>query len=462
MFDPPDIIRILVGAILFWIGVYLVSRNIKSQLAWVLFIFLFSLSWYIVFVDVITPLYANDLGTSILLYQLTNWTYILPIPIVLHLSTLTTKRGALAVNKISLRLIYLVAVILLLLATFTNLVTDNSNILSHSSVYGYFMGRGPLFPIIAVITAWASILAAWNYLSALKANPTLINKYKFGLATAGAVAYAIIGPFLVYIYYSTSLYDFAVSSTAPLLIAPVVLWIVSIFFFRLVSDIEDLFNLKEFVYLSLAILLICSLNAFVYSQFAYLLGKLSLVYTAIFLYVTIFTHNFYDWLTTFIRDLLYNAGKGFSLITDADVNDLVRNFHTPEKIEASSIVRFKSVKHRAKNGQLVDAAQQLVRDSIEYFKQSDFPRRNKQNLKYQILKMTTVDGSEEGQILWELGFDGYPMKIMTGEDSTRKPLFKIESMSDYTATSRNAFIALKKEAIHDLAWRLSYLERNSK
>ena len=75
--------------------------------------------------------------------------------------------------------------------------------------------------------------------------------------------------------------------------------------------------------------------------------------------------------------------------------------------------------------------------------------------------MVTIDESEEGQILWELGFDGYPMKILTSEDSTRKPLFKIESMSDYTATSRNAFIALKKEAIHDLAWRLSYLERTS-
>ena len=76
--------------------------------------------------------------------------------------------------------------------------------------------------------------------------------------------------------------------------------------------------------------------------------------------------------------------------------------------------------------------------------------------------MLTQDSAEEGQILWELGFEGYPMKIMAGEDSTRKPIFSIESMSDYTATSRNAFIALKKEAIHDLAWRLSYIEKTTK
>ena len=83
------------------------------------------------------------------------------------------------------------------------------------------------------------------------------------------------------------------------------------------------------------------------------------------------------------------------------------------------------------------------------------------NIKYQILKMSAIDEADEGQILWELGFDGYPFKIMQGENNTRKPIFKVESMSDYTATSRNAFIALKKEATHDLAWRLSYLEKTS-
>jgi hypothetical protein len=48
---------------------------------------------------------------------------------------------------------------------------------------------------------------------------------------------------------------------------------------------------------------------------------------------------------------------------------------------------------------------------------------------------------------------------MSGEDRSRPPLFKVESMSDYIATSRNAFIALKEESIHDLDWRLSYLEK---
>jgi len=41
-------------------------------------------------------------------------------------------------------------------------------------------------------------------------------------------------------------------------------------------------------------------------------------------------------------------------------------------------------------------------------------------------------------------------------------LFKITAASDYSYTSRNAYLALKREAIHDLAWRISYLEKKIK
>ena len=70
--------------------------------------------------------------------------------------------------------------------------------------------------------------------------------------------------------------------------------------------------------------------------------------------------------------------------------------------------------------------------------------------------------AEEGQILWELGFEEYPVRIMSKERNLRPSMFKIESPSDYYYTSRNAYLALKKEAIHDVTWRISYLEKLSK
>lgn len=455
------ITRIVIGGVLFWVGVYVVTRNIRSKLAWVIFLFTFSLSWYIVFVDVITTLYVNDLNTTIFLNYFTNWTYILPIPLVLHLSILTTKNNS-RLNRYSLIFLYAVTAILVYAGFFTDKITDAHQIVFHSQEYGYFPARGSLFILIAPISFISSLLASLSYLQALNKSNQRYEKLKFGFAAVGSILYTIIGPFLVYIYQSTTDYNLAVYSTSPLLIAPFALWIISIFFFRLVSDIEEIFDLKEFTYLSIGLTVVVFTYWYVYSLFLPRINKDSLLFASVFMYLTIFAFSFYDWLTTFIRDLLYNAGRGFSVITDNEVADLVKNFHNHEILETNSLLKFKSVKNHAENGKLVDAAQEITREAISYFKQADFPRRTKQNLKYQLLKMLTLDDAEEGQILWELGFDGYPMKIMSGEDSTRKPLFKVESMSDYTATSRNAFIALKKEAIHDLGWRLSYIEKTSK
>jgi len=68
---------------------------------------------------------------------------------------------------------------------------------------------------------------------------------------------------------------------------------------------------------------------------------------------------------------------------------------------------------------------------------------------------------DEGQIFWDLGFEEYPLQILEKAEG-QKPRLPIERPTDYQATSRNAFISLKKEAIHDLAWRISYLEKHFK
>jgi len=129
------------------------------------------------------------------------------------------------------------------------------------------------------------------------------------------------------------------------------------------------------------------------------------------------------------------------------------------------LLNLKIVKARAKSEHTtpVDALRSVIKDSVEYFKPEDNPhRRIKKNLKYHLLTMLAFDQAEEGQILWDLGFEEYPVAIMTRESRERKPLFKTESPSDYYYISRNAYLALKKEAIHDVAWRISYLEKLAK
>lgn len=436
---------------LIWIGIYCLSRNIGSRVALLVAIFSTCLALY----------YAGDFSTrSIMDYRInmniwrfTSGTYLIPIAILFHFSVLTTQIFNKS-NKYILTFLYILTGALYITAITTNLYINNSVSLGYIEGVGYINPRGPLFWLTAVAIIISSLAAIKNYLFAIKRDGKNI---KYLLATAASILYLIIGPFIVFKYYDLA-NPYTIATLTPFLLTlPFVLFIIAIFY-GLISDVENIFNAKEFLYQTIVTVFIVVVTVGILYPAIEATGEYTKFYIYVLIILTILTHSFYDWLSTFIRDLLYNAGKGFSLITDSDVNDVIKNFHNSEKLETSPLTRFAAV--RKQNRQLAtDGVQSLVTEAIEYFKQPDYPRRTRQNIKYQILKMLTHDQADEGQILWELGFEGYPMKIMSGEDATRKPLFKIESMSDYTAVSRNAFISLKKEAIHDLAWRLSAIER---
>ena len=182
-------------------------------------------------------------------------------------------------------------------------------------------------------------------------------------------------------------------------------------------------------------------------------------------YLIILTHPAYDWLSTFVKDIMYNISSGISVVNDEEVYQAIRNYNSPGKLENSSLLRLNLIdkEKRINETNPVDSLKNVIKKSIEYFKpEEDEKRRTKKNLKYHLLKMIAFDQAEEGQILWELGFEEYPLRIMSKESQARPPLFKSFSPSDYNYISRNAFMALKKEAIHDITWRISYLEKISK
>lgn len=452
------LVNVLIGGFVWWLAIYLLSKNLRSRLALISSLFLASLSVFLLAVEISKYLTTYDYYN--VTWHSVEWSYLLPIALIFHFSVIVTRSTNKRLNQILLIIIYMAVAVLFFLTNRTNLMIDYDTY-KYIHGTGYVNPRGPIFWLLVPAIALSTIGAAANYYTALSKAGDIHNRRKFSLALLSSLVYLVVGVVVVYLYYDPSQIT-AVRLAPSLLIVPFIPMLVAIFFYRLITDVDYIFNWKEFIYLSITIFLINILSALIFlTMIAPRLGEFALILLPLFMLITITTHSFYDWLTTFIRDLIYNSGKGFSLITDSDVSNLIKDFHVPEKLEVNPLTKFKMTKQAANNGKLVDAAQAIVREAIEYFKQSDYPRRTKQNLKYQMLKMLALDSAEEGQILWELGFDGYPMKILAGENQTRKPLFKIESMSDYTATSRNAFIALKKEAIHDLAWRLSYLERHS-
>jgi len=195
----------------------------------------------------------------------------------------------------------------------------------------------------------------------------------------------------------------------------------------------------------LILILFGSLFVFLKTQFS---QPENLFLPYLLFYLVIASHPAYHWLITFSEGLVNRFSGGFSLVNDEEVYQAIRHYHQPEKLENSPLLRLSLVsqklqEHSAKTP--VDALRQIIKETIEYFKpESDYQRRTKQNLKYHFLKMIAFDQAEEEQILWELGFEDYPVRIMFKEGRSRPPLFRPSSPSDYSYTFRNAFLALKR------------------
>ena len=235
----------------------------------------------------------------------------------------------------------------------------------------------------------------------------------------------------------------------------------------LIEETKIVFG-KTFFYSTIVIAIIIVLYlSIILSAKSQFLSLGSLIVPYILVYLLIATHPAYDWLSTFVRDLVYNVSSGFSLVNDPEVYQVLKNYKNPRLLENVPLLRLNLINQEMRKDKAktpVDGLRNILEESIEYFRpeEDERTRRTKANLKYHLLKMIAFDQAEEGQILWELGFEEYPLRILSQESRSRPPLFKSISASDYNYISRNAFIALKKEAIHDIAWRISYLEKQAK
>lgn len=321
--------------------------------------------------------------------------------------------------------------------------------------YDSFAAGKFLIPSVSVAFVY-TIFGSFNFLKGIG-----LNFWKYFMPAMGGIVYFLTGVFVITSYYSKITQADFIFMLGLFIGAFLVLF--SLIRFHLFSPSEKVFD-KIFLYKTFGMIIIILLYISGFSISKLHMSFESLVLLIIILTLILFTHSFYDWLNTFINDLLYNPTAGFSVVNDEEIGIILKNYNSLDKLENSSLLRLKSIHNKINHSILpVDVLRNITKEAIEYFKPTEEPhRRTKQNLKYQLLRMVAFDQAEEGQILWELGFEEYPVKIMSQERRLRSPLFETKSPSDYTYTSRNAYLALKKEAIHDITWRISYLEKLAK
>jgi hypothetical protein len=445
-----QIIELIAGLLAFWVGTFLVSKNPKSTYSWVAFFFLLG-AGIIIYTD---PLLVNTRTYNEYVF----WQKITDIPLfimpvlMVHLAMISHK--AVKQNKTLLILLYILGIAFSLLDFHRGLILREDVI--RFANYKVTNGFGPgvlLIPyvVFTVICFTSSIIF---YSKAIKKG---YRKYIVPIIGSSLMMIAAI-------YAAFSFYFFMPKSElimGALIMLGVLFYIYSIVRYQHFVDNERNQFDKTFLYKTIGVFGLIVIYLLAYTSTLESLGFSSLLFIIILMMLVIFSHSIYDWLDTYINDLVYNPASGLSVVKDDDVYQTIRYYSKPERLENSPLLQLRSISDQTNLS--IDTLRGAVKDAVEYFKPDDGSRRRtKRNLKYHMLKMIAFDEAEEGQILWELGFDEYPVRIMNNESRDRKPLFQTSSPSDYTYTSRNAYLALKKEAIHDVTWRISYLEKLTK
>ena len=461
------IIVFLFGLFLWWTAIYLFTQNPFSRLVQLTFGIIAAMGLYftsdIFFVT--NPLHDySAIGWAMKSFV---WTIYLPFVFLYHISYLFTEPKFRKLwQKYFLFATYIMFLIITYLEIFTNYTRNYQYIFSPQFNGSIASATGKYFWLIGAVLISITIATTINFYQILTHQPKFSRQwYKFFWPFLGLLLMNIIGPIILLSYYQIIPHsDFIAIIGLSVVIIPLIYSIIK--YDLLVEESKIVFG-KNFFYSTLGILLIIIIYfGILFTANIKFTSAQSFIFPYIFIHLIIATHPLYNWLTTFINDLIYNISSGISVVNDQEVYQAIKSYNIPEKLENNPLLRLNLIdqEKKYKNATTpVDALRNILKTSIEYFKpDEDINIRTKKNLKYFILKMIAFNQSEEGQILWELGFEEYPLRIMNKELSTRPPLFKSNSPSDYNYISRNAYIALKKEAIHDVTWRISYLEKLSK
>lgn|GEM_PF-1480586 len=457
-----QIVELIIGLFFWWIAIYVISQNPFSRLNQLFLVLLTAVSVYLstdLFYEVAAS--ANQNHSVIYILKSVVWAVYLQTPIYYNISYLLTKSADRRPwQKFFLFIGYLLAAACIYLDTFASLTRDYRMIGltgDTTSYIGPYLWLDGLFQMTIIVATMLSF-----YYLIKKQIKFSDFWYKYLWPFIGLSIMLILVPVVVLGYYHLFPYPDDIFTLIVTLAGLTLIYSV-IRYDLIIADAKLIFG-KRFIFASIGILITLAIYILALSSSTIKFDNVqSFVFPFLFLYLIIASHPLYSWLNTFIADLTYNISSGLSVVNDHEVSEAVRNYHHPNELEMSPLLRLNVVANRVKKNKAdtpVDALRQILSEAIEYFKPADSEhRRIKENLRYYYLKMLAFDQAEEGQILWELGFGEYPAKIIRQESNSRPPFFKARAISDYPYASRNAFMALRKEALHGVAWRISYLEK---
>ncbi len=456
MFSLTVILFLVVSAFIFWVGIFVLTSNPFNTLSRVGAALLFTSS--IFFLTGAFIYSAGSVEETRFIFKSSAFAVYLSAVLWCHVSVLLSDAPAQRKWFGVLVLGYFLGVGLSVLETSTNLVFDYDTLAAPISRFKFIFSKGPLFYPAAVFIVFYASLSSYNllqlYLGA-KDRAKCWFKYTFPLVASVLFTIGFLTLLVPFIFTHSTL----IKSIAEVVLGlSILLLAANVFANRLFLDGARSNFGREFVYSTITVFGLSIIYLGLIFIFNLEVSINKILFISIFIFVLLSTHTLYDWIMSFVRNIFYRGEVFIPRVTDEEISLALRNYNKPSRLEQSTLLRLRVVNNDVTSP--VDRLRDLIKESIAYFKLDDSHTRSRASLKYFMLKHI-ADQVEEGQILWDLGFEEYPLEIAERAEG-RKPRFAITSPTDYQATSRNAFINLKKEAIHDLAWRISYLEKHQK
>lgn len=451
------LVELIISFVVWWLAIYLFVQNPSDRKIQLLSLIFATISFYMVSDSLFTVSFRLQQNfLSILILKSSSWTIYLPSVLLYHLSHLLKKKEGFF-STYQLGLVYFFTGVMVYLEIGTNwihnysallLPTFNGDLVAISGTHIWLMG---IF-LIVVFT-----LTGLNFLRFSNSESKYSDEWwKYFLPVVAMTLNIIVTPVILLSYYGVISHSVILPAAAFLTM--VLLFALAVLKYRLfIEDPKLIFGKNTLYSFVVTATITIIIGALIFSKIT-ISSVSDLILAILSLYLVIAALPSYSWVMTFINDFSFNPSLGLSVVNDIEVLQAIKNYYRPEQLEDNALLRLQIVKSNHKKTP-IDALKIIIEQAIKYFKPKDASRRTKQNLKYQILKMIAFDQAEEGQILWELGFEDYPVRIMSNERKERPPKFRAESPADYSYISRNAYLVLKKEAIHNVTWRISYLEK---
>ena len=177
------------------------------------------------------------------------------------------------------------------------------------------------------------------------------------------------------------------------------------------------------------------------------------------LIVVLFSSDIESIFNSVLYVVFKERNNTLSIINKANIRFLLKHYSATNQLIDSPLLTLHAVIVLADRHEVTkeQALQIIAEKALSSMKEKIVPnKRTKATLKYEIIRTIIQDQASESQILWLLGF-----KSSSVFHTSEVPRFPATKNSEYTATSRESYKRLRRDAILEFIWQVRQIEKEA-